>query len=64
MVVYTCNPCIREGEAGPLWIWGQPGLHNEFKVRLDYGVRPCLKNNNKKILDLLQIFIAKAIHLY
>lgn len=27
---------------GFLWVWGHPGLHNEFRAILRYKLRPCL----------------------
>lgn len=40
LVAYTCNPNIREAEAGGLpQIQDQAGLQSEFDISLDYMVR-------------------------
>lgn len=46
MVVHACNHSTQglRAEAGrSLWVWGQSGLHREFKTSLNYIVRCCLK---------------------
>lgn len=41
-----CNPSAQKVKTGGLKTQGDPWLHKEFEVRLDY--RPCLfKNSNK-----------------
>lgn len=48
MVAHTTNPSTQEAEASGLpYVQGQPGLH-EFKVILEYRVRPCLERKEKK----------------
>lgn len=52
MVAYTCNTSTGEtGKGGLLRIWGQPGLHSEFKTSLGYIEKHCpplpSKNKNK-----------------
>lgn len=40
-------PSSQETEAGGSgWVWGQPGLHNEFKGNLNYITRSCHKNRH------------------
>ena len=39
---------------GLLLVLGQTGLHIEFKARLEYIAKPCLKNKKQK-----RMFIAK-----
>jgi hypothetical protein len=36
MVVYSYNSSTKEVKTGELWVWGQSGLHNIFKVKLSY----------------------------
>lgn len=31
-----------------LWIQGQPGLHNKFKIRQGYILRPALNNRERE----------------
>jgi hypothetical protein len=47
VVVYVCNPRLREVEEGGFQVQGQHGLHSKFQVSLSYIVRLCLKNIKK-----------------
>jgi hypothetical protein len=49
MLVHIYNTST---EAGGLQVQGQPGLHSEFKARLAYIVRPCLKKKEKIIRQM------------
>jgi hypothetical protein len=51
MVSHAVILAIQESEAGGV-IWGQPGLHSEFKASLKSKLGPCLKIKNKKIKEL------------
>lgn len=44
-VAPACHPCAGKPEAEGAQTWGQPGLHSDFQVSLDYVIRPCLKKN-------------------
>lgn len=47
LVIHTCNLGTQEGKAGgPLWLWGQYGLHSKFQD--SYLVRPCVNKTEKK----------------
>lgn len=48
MVVGIFNPSTSEEEAGrAMWVWEQPGLHNEFQVDWDYNVGAYLKTKSE-----------------
>lgn len=46
VMMHTCDPSIREVEAGALGVHGQPLLQRKVEARLGYKMKPCLKNNN------------------
>lgn len=55
VVVHTCSPSIQEAEAGSL-----SGLHSEFKSKLNYIVRPCLKATktvDRKLVCEVEVYI-------
>ena len=51
MVTHAFDPTTRDAEAaGSLWVWGQPGLQNEFQDSESYREKPCL--TNQKLNDV------------
>jgi hypothetical protein len=42
IIVHICNSSAWVAEAGGSQVWGQPGLHSEFKVTLTRPARHCL----------------------
>ena len=49
MVLCVFDPSTQEAEAdGPLWIWGQSGLHSDFQDSQSYIVRLYLEEKTNK----------------
>lgn len=63
--MHICNPCTQRPEAGGLpWVYVCPGLHNEFKARLDCIAGPCLqktKPTKQKVPSLIAQEIIQRI---
>lgn len=50
IVLHAFNPSTLATEAdGPLWVWHQPNLHNDFQNSHSYIERPYPKQTNKKL---------------
>jgi hypothetical protein len=50
MGTHAFNPSTRWVEAGwSLWVWGQPGLQNEFQDSKGYAEKLCLEKSKEKV---------------
>jgi hypothetical protein len=50
VVAHTCHSSTQEVKTVDFQVQGIPQLHRKFQARLDYIMRPCFTEQNKKKL--------------
>jgi hypothetical protein len=46
-------PALGRQSKADFWVWGQPGLQNEFQDSQGYTEKPCIKNPKNKQIKIL-----------
>lgn len=50
-----------EAKAGGVMIWGHTDLRSEFQGHLSYGIRPCLRKQNKEYMGSGLWWVTSAV---